>query len=334
MSKHLNLIKYIFVKLLTLIFFVFGTIFIVFAVYFYLVGDSKPHHLTLGQTVVWQDFSIHGNSCYTCFRFDELGYFDSFLIQYGRFLRHFFIEGAIYFPFQWGALEFETFTPQILNTLLLFTITVLISLTAAFPLGILAAIKKNTWIDQFIKFIIYIGKSTPVFLLALLVIMLFSSNLIPGFNIYFVNPSVWLPAMVLSFGIGTAIAQEVRHLMLEIIKQGYMQGARARGITYGKVICRHIIHNIFILIIPAFKAQLGNFITGIILVEVIFRWNGLGLLLLQSILGGHLSHTISMIFGSIIILILLSAVFNFIIDVTNAFIDPQIRFEAKSELPA
>jgi peptide/nickel transport system permease protein len=199
---------------------------------------------------------------------------------------------------------------------------VLITLVLAFPLGVGAAIKQNTWFDNSTMFISLIGLSMPIFWLGMLLLLVFSLGLgwfpTSGAN---TAHSIVLPAISLGFSSMAGMARTTRSSMLEVIRQDYIRTARAKGIGYGRVIRKHAIRNSLIPTLTIVGIQMGNLLTGTVIVETVFAWPGIGRLIIQSIL----SRDYPMVLGCIVLFTLCFSIINLIIDLAYAYVDPRIR---------
>ena len=312
------MLKYVFKRLLALIPFLAGAMFIVFMV-FHLLGNPGGHlnrGIGCGVTPeeLWQWREVHGLN-------------DPVLIQYARYI-------AGVFTGNFGN-SFRSNTPIVPEVMQRFPYTLRLSLVAlsaalllAVPAGIIAAIKRNTWTDRLIMFIALIGISIPIFWLGLLLAILFSQHLHwHSGSIPIARANEWNSVVLPGFALGTAMmaamVRSTRSALLEAVKQDYIRTARAKGLSECKIIRKHALPNIIIPVLTSFKANLGVFFTGILMVETIFAWPGIGRLMIAIINGGDYP----MILGCLFMFILSFALINLAIDIAKAFADPHIRRE-------
>lgn len=169
--------------------------------------------------------------------------------------------------------------------------TILLSLTSAafavllsIPIGIISAIKQNTWIDNLLMVLALIGVAMPAFWQGLMTIILFSVKLgwFPSYG--FTTPAHWfMPVLTIGTGAMASLVRITRSSMLEVIRQDYIRTARAKGQTERKVIISHALRNSMIPIITAIAIQLGSMLGGAIVTETVFAIPGIGMLMIQSI---------------------------------------------------
>jgi len=306
--------KYIIKRLLALIPVIAGVILIVYLILNIVPGD--PARTALGDEVsaeVLHDWR------------EERGLNDHILVRYVRYLgglvRGDF--GNSFSPMQ---------TPVIDDIMASFPYTVLLAVVAmgitfilAFPLGIFAAVKQNTWFDSISMLISLVGVSMPVFWLGMLLLLWFSLGLGWFPSVYGPGTSVLravvLPAVSLGFSAMASMARTTRSSMLEVVRQDYIRTARAKGIGYAKVIRRHAIRNSLIPTLTIAGIQIGNLLTGTVIVEQIFAWPGIGRLMIR----GILANDYPVVLGCMVLFTLIFAIVNLVVDLAYAYVDPRIR---------
>ncbi len=197
-----------------------------------------------------------------------------------------------------------------------------ISLILGIPMGCIAAWKQKSWIDQFISAITVSGLSLPSYLLASLLILIFSLKL------NWLPPALWenyssmvLPMITLSWRPMAIIARLTRISMLEVSSSDYIRTAYGKGLSEIKVVFKHSLINSLVPVITALGPIAANLITGSFLVEVIFQIPGLGKYFVQAILNRDypLVMGVTLTYGVILI------VANLIVDILYSWIDPRIR---------
>ena len=198
------------------------------------------------------------------------------------------------------------------------------SLILAVPAGIIAAVKRNTWIDKVSMLIALIGISIPSMWAGILLMLFFSRHMswapLSGALQW---SYVVLPGMALGYAILFAMIRTVRSSMIEVINKDYIRVVRAKGLSNGKVVFKHALPNIIIPVLESFKAHMGAFFTCLIIAEYLFSWPGIGRLLLQSIA----ARDYPVILGCLVVFVFFFAFVNFVIDIAKAFADPHIRRE-------
>ena len=194
------------------------------------------------------------------------------------------------------------------------------------PLGILSALRQNTWLDYTSLFLSTLGVSIPTFVSGLLLLIFLSRAL--GVS-PLRRPEAWnglgtaylLPGMVLGLGTMAYMARLTRASMLEIKRQDYIRTARAKGLAGGPVIVRHMLRNALIPIITILGPAAADLVTGSIIIETIFNAPGLGREFVDAI--GKRDY--SMIMGTAIFYAVLIAFANVLVDLSYGFVDPRIR---------
>jgi oligopeptide transport system permease protein len=203
-------------------------------------------------------------------------------------------------------------------------LSITMAIAMGIPLGVVSALKQNTWVDYLSLFIVAIGISVPSFILAIFLVILFGF-ILPWISIAPDNwdsLSVWLmPAVVLGFGTMARTARLTRSSMLEVIRKDYIHTARAKGLPERVVIYRHMIKNALIPIVACLGPALAGVVTGAITIEMIFNFPGLGHEYVTSIL----NRDYSMIMGITILFAVLVALANLSVDIVHVFLDPRIR---------
>ncbi|MCB0044946.1 MAG: ABC transporter permease [Caldilineaceae bacterium] len=209
-------------------------------------------------------------------------------------------------------------------TLRLAISAMLISLVLGFGLGILAALKHNTWIDSLAMALALVGVSMPVFWLGLLLILLFSVTLkwLPPMGQGSLDRLI-LPALTLGLLGSATLARLVRSTMLDVLSNDYIRTARAKGLRGRIIILRHALRNALIPSITVIGLQFGSLLSGAVITETIFARVGVGKMYVESIL----NKDIMMIQGLTLILALLIIVINILVDLSYALLDPRIRYE-------
>ena len=235
----------------------------------------------------------------------------------GRILRGDFGD-SIYFRTPAGPLILS----KLKTTVILGISALAVALALSIPLGVLAAIYKNSWIDRLCLAIAVVGQALPNFFFALLLIMFFSIYL----RILPVSGSgTWqhfvMPAIALGYYIAPAFMRLIRAGMIEVLEADYIRTARAKGLPTHKVILKHALRNAVIPVVALTAVQLGYLLGGSVVAETIFALDGLGYLAYQSI-------TFKDFPVMQLIVLLLSVIYvtlTLASDIANAWLDPRIR---------
>ena len=199
----------------------------------------------------------------------------------------------------------------------------LIAVTLGVSLGILAALRQNTWVDTVSMLIAIAGVSIPQFLLGLILIFVFSFRLgwFPATGQGGISRLV-LPAAVLGFGSAALIARMVRSSMLEVLRQDYLVTARGKGLRERLVITRHVLKNALIPVVTVLGLQIGWLLGGAVVTETIFARPGIGRLLVDAIL----TQDFPVVQGAVLFITFTYVIVNLLVDVSYALIDPRIRY--------
>ena len=203
-------------------------------------------------------------------------------------------------------------------------LAVLFAVVFGIPLGVLAALNRNTIVDYITLFISTVGISVPNFVLAIFLIILFASRLklIKIVQQSWDNPGAWLvPAVILGFGTFAFVARLTRSTMLEVMQQDYIRTARAKGLTERSVIIRHMLRNSLIPVVTILGPALADLVTGSFIIEQMFSFPGMGRAFVTSI--GQRDY--SMIMGVTLIYAFLVAIANLSVDLVYGFLDPRIK---------
>ena len=196
------------------------------------------------------------------------------------------------------------------------------ALVFAIPLGVIAALKPNTWIDRIALTFSVFGQALPTFWFALMMIILFGVMLrwlpITGSETWahFVMPSI-----ALGYYATPAFMRLTRAGMLEVMASDYIRTARAKGLRTGSVLFKHALRNAVIPVVSLAAVQFGFMLGGSIVIETIFALHGVGYLAMESIARSDFP-TVQAI---VLILSLFYIVLTFLADLLNAFLDPRIR---------
>jgi peptide/nickel transport system permease protein len=208
-------------------------------------------------------------------------------------------------------------------TLELALASMLIALLIAVPLGTLAALHRDGWIDHLSRFLSLSGVSMPNFWLGPMLILLFAIYL----NLLPVSGRDGLSSLVLpSITLGTALAglltRMVRSSLAEELHKPYLVTARSKGLPWVRAVLRHALKNALIPVVTIVGLQFGALLTGAIITETIFSWPGLGRLLIQAIR----LRDYPLVQGGVLVISLTYVVVNLLTDLVYAVLDPRIRY--------
>ncbi len=200
----------------------------------------------------------------------------------------------------------------------------LLALVIGIPLGVIAALRQNTWIDYIALFLSTIGSAVPSFVLGIYLIIVFAVAL----NLFPVAASDWgdwrawvLPTIALAVGPAAYMARLTRSSILEILRQDYVRTARAKGLRENVVVVRHVLKNAMIPVWTVLGPITAGLVTGSFVIEQVFSVPGVGRFFVSAIS----QRDYSMIMGTTLFYALMIALGNLIIDVTYGLFDPRIK---------
>lgn len=225
---------------------------------------------------------------------------------------------SVYFKTPVGPLIFD----KLGTTLLLGVYSLGVALAISVPLGVLAAIYKNSWIDRLCLAIAVLGQALPNFFFALLLIMLLSIWLgwlpVSGSDSW---QHMVMPAIALGYYVAPAFMRLIRAGMVEVLSADYIRTARAKGLPASTVVFKHALRNAIVPVVALAAVQLGFLLGGSVVIETIFALNGIGYLAYQSITFKDfpVMQVIVLMLSGIYVLLTLAS------DVANAWLDPRIR---------
>jgi len=198
----------------------------------------------------------------------------------------------------------------------------LVSLLFGVSLGILSALRHNTWVDTLSMFVALVGVSMPIFWLGLLAILVFSIQL-SWFPITGQQGlvSLVLPAAVLGIVSSATLARLVRSSMLEVLRHEYVTTARAKGLRERVVVRRHALKIALIPVATVLGLEVGSLLSGAVITETVFARPGIGKLIVDSIQ----SKDFTVVQGGVLFVAVVYVVVNLAVDVSYAFLDPRIR---------
>jgi len=225
---------------------------------------------------------------------------------------------SIYFKMPAAPLIFS----KLSTTLSLGLAALLLALLISVPLGVLAAVYRNSWLDRLCLALAVVGQALPNFFFALLLIMLFSIKLhwlpVSGSDswLHFVMPTI-----ALGYYIAPAFMRLIRAGMIEVLEADYIRTARAKGLPVSLVIFKHGLRNAIVPVVALTAVQLGFLLGGSVVIETIFALDGLGYLAYQSITFKDypVMQLIVLLLSVIYVLLTLAS------DIANAWLDPRIR---------
>ena len=208
----------------------------------------------------------------------------------------------------------------------------LLTLVIGIGCGVVAALRRNTWVDQTAMLFALVGVSLPNFWLALMMIIVFSVQLgwLPtgGYVPFTTDPVGWfktatMPAVSLALLQIGLLARITRSTMLEVLSQDYVRTARAKGLPERIVVAKHAFKNVLIPVITVIGVILSVLISGSVVIESVFSVPGIGSLLGSAVL----RRDYPMIQGGLLFVATILLLLNLLVDVLYAYLDPRVRYD-------
>ncbi len=201
-----------------------------------------------------------------------------------------------------------------------------IAILISIPLGILSAMKQNSILDHSSRFVALWGVSMPNFWLGLILILIFSVKLdwFPCFGYGGVEHLI-LPAITLGTGMTATLMRLMRASMLEVLRQDYIRTARAKGLKERIVLWKHGFKNALIPVVTVMGMQVGHLLAGVVIIETIFAWPGVGKFLVD----GIYARDYPVIQGFVLIIALFFVLSNLAVDILYTYLDPRIRYDVE-----
>jgi peptide/nickel transport system permease protein len=224
------------------------------------------------------------------------------------------------------------------NTFLLAACSMLMAFMLGTVAGIFAAIRKDGLYDRSILLVSALGMSLPSFFAAILIGWLFAYKLqdFTGLNLtgnimevdaygeglHLQLKNLLLPAITLGIRPLSVVVQLSRNSMLDVLSQDYIRTARAKGLTFSRIIFRHALKNSMNPLVTAVSGWFASLMAGVIFVEYIFGWKGLGYIIVNALN----NYDFPLVLGSVIVISLIFVVINIMVDLIYAYLDPRIQY--------
>lgn len=293
---------------------VLGVSFVVFSMMHLVPGD--PVMLLLGSQIEADAKQVQQLR-------EQYGFDKPFLVQYWRFLTR-ALQGDLGRSIHKQRKVTDEIRSQIPDTIYLTVTAMSIAISIGVLLGIISAIRRNSWLDYVSMFFAVTGVAMPSFWLALLLIFVFSLWLgwLPATGSGGIKWLI-LPAIALGYDAAAIIARLTRSSMLEVLRQEYMVTARAKGLSEWFIIGKHAVKNAMIPVVTVLGLQFGRLLGGTVVIETVFARPGLGRLAVS----GILEKDFPVVQGTVLVAALCYVLVNLAVDITYSFLDPRIQYE-------
>lgn len=252
---------------------------------------------------------------------EDMGLNQPFITQYLNWLKN-IIHGDFGTSYASGRSVIVEMNEHLPYTIKLAGSAMIITLIVSIPLGILSAVKKDKFIDKFIRLFTFVGNSIPGFLLALILLLVFSLKLklLPILSESGAK-SIILPSVTLAFAMTSKYIRQIRTAVIEELDKGYVKGARSRGIKESVILYKDVLKNIMITVITLTGLSIGSLMGGTAVVESIFVWPGVGSLALSAIA----NRDYPIIQAYVLWMAVMFIIINLITDLLYKIIDPRVR---------
>lgn len=261
---------------------------------------------------------------------ENMGLNDPLIIQYKDYMLR-LIQGDLGYSYQSSQDVATALFSRFPNTLKLTIASIIIATLIGVSMGMISALKQNTWLDYTGTTFALAGVSVPNFWLGAVLILVFSVNLqwlpvaglnSPWYTIEGVKELI-LPSITLGMASAAMIARMTRSEMLEVINADYIRTARAKGVNERKVILLHAFRNALISVLTVVGLNFGFLLGGTIIIEQVFAINGVGRLMIDAIS----QRDSPMVQGGVLLIATLFVLVNLIVDILYAIVDPRIEYE-------
>jgi peptide/nickel transport system permease protein len=283
---------------------------LVFTMMYVTPGD--PVRIKLGDTITEKAYNIER---------ERLGLDKPYLIQLGTFLLK-LVRGDLGESFRNGQSVSKEVASRLPYTLKLSLLSMVVAIMIGVTTGIISAIKQYSILDNVVTALSLFGVSAPAFWIALMMVLLFAVHLgwLPPSGTY--GPQYWImPVATLGLNQGATIMRFTRTSMLDVIRQDYIQTARAKGQKESVIILNHALRNALMPIVTVLGVQLGALMTGSILVETVFSIPGIGKFLVDSV---NMRDRPSLQ-ATVIVIGFLCSTINLLVDILYCCIDPRVK---------
>lgn len=251
----------------------------------------------------------------------QMGLDQPLIVQYGQFLTQ-ALTGDFGNSYRQGVPAMDLIAKVLPNTALLALLACLLALVVSLPLGLLAALRAGRFLDRAVSVGSILVQALPGFWVGVVLILVFSRALqwLPSSGLNSVQ-SLILPTIVLALPFVAILTRLTRSGLLEVIGEGYINTARAKGLRERTVIFPHAIRNALIPIVTVVGLEFGTLLGGAVITETVFSFPGIGRLLVTAIL----ARDYNVVQACVVIIAAIFVVINLVVDLLYAYLDPRVR---------
>ena len=303
--------KYLLKRVLQLVIVLFGIATIVFIIQ-NLTGD--PTYLLLPPDATREDIALFRH---------QLGFDRPILVQYLQYIIS-LLQGDLGQSLRHAQPALSLVIERLPATVELAFAALAIALCVAIPVGVLSALKPNSFMDHIGMSVALLGQSMPIYWSGLMLILLLTVklNLLSAFGRGDFSNLI-MPAVSLGFFSMARITRVTRSSMISVLGKDYIRTARAKGLADYKVILRHAFKNAALPIITLVGMELGHLLGGAVITETIFAWPGVGRLAIQAIYNRDFPVTRA----AVLVLATIFVTINLIVDIIYTYLDPRVRYD-------
>ncbi|WP_293659848.1 nickel ABC transporter permease [uncultured Phascolarctobacterium sp.] len=296
-----------------------GISFVTFALVMLSPGDPVRQMIAGNEDIVVSQIEIDALR-------QELGLDKPFIFQYLDWLGR-AVQGDFGFSYMVKKPVVEELLYSLPATLILSLASTFFMLVVSLPLGIYAAVKRNSAFDYVVRGMTFFGVSVPNFWMGLMLLWIFGLQLgwLPIVGGRVSLETLILPALTLGIVMAAKYTRQVRATVLEELNQDYVVGARARGMSETYILWKEVLPNAMLPLITLLGLSFGNLIGGAAVVEIVFSWPGLGYLAVQSII----YRDFQLVQGIVLWIALMYMVINLVVDISYNRLDPRLRKEGR-----
>jgi len=251
----------------------------------------------------------------------------SIMAQYWSYLTA-MLQGDLGISFRNNLAAFDLVMERVPKTLLLTSTALFFALAFGIPLGIYAALNRETWVDHTVMGGAVFGFSMPNFFLGILLILIFSLQLqwLPSSG----SGTLWhliMPAVTLGLGFGAQIARYSRSAMIDVLNRAYMRTAEAKGARSLRKVYLHALPNAAIPVVTITGMKIGELLGWAVVTETVFAWPGIGRLLTSAVA----NRDLAVVQCIMLVLAITMVTANFIVDLAYGWLDPRVRAQQARE---
>jgi len=253
----------------------------------------------------------------------RLGLDKPIYVQYARYVGD-ALQGDFGNSLRYNRPAFEMVLQRLPATIQLSLVAFLVSTVLGIMMGVLAALRRDTWIDGALRLLAVLGQSAPSFWIGILAIMIFGVHLqwLPTSGR--MGPEyLILPALTLALFSMASVMRLTRSAMLETQTQEYVKFLRAKGVPESQIIFKHMLRNALVPVLAVLGIQLSHLVGGTVIIEIVFNWPGVGRLMVEALLNSDLP----LIQAGVILIATSVVLVNLLVDLSYGLVDPRIRIE-------